>query len=100
VLLFPGEEDFGIVPLEAMASGKPVIAYGRGGALETVEEGVTGLLFHDQSADSLVEAIQRFKPEDFNPAVLRRHASRFDKTVFADRFRQYVSAAWDSFTAS
>ncbi len=60
-LIFPGEEDFGMVPVEAMASGRPVIALGRGGALETVVEGETGLFFHDQSVEALVDAVERFE---------------------------------------
>ena len=83
-LIFPGEEDFGIVPVEAMASGRPVIAYGRGGALETVVDGRTGLFFDEQTTDSLISAVQRFEAmEDmFDPDEIRRHAERFDRTVF------------------
>ncbi len=84
-LIFPGEEDFGIVPVEAMASGRPVIAYGRGGALDTVVDGKTGLLFHDPSVDGLIEAVRAFEAEgldrlDAGPLVA--HARRFDETAF------------------
>lgn len=84
-LVFPGEEDFGIVPVEAMASGRPVIAYGRGGALDTVRDGETGLLFPDQSADGLIAAVERFEREgldDLDPQALVRHARRFDEAAF------------------
>ncbi len=84
-LLFPGEEDFGIIPVEAMASGRPVIAYGRGGALDTVIDGETGLLFRDQSTEDLIAAIERFEAEGLDrldPAALRAHATRFDAAGF------------------
>lgn len=84
-LIFPGEEDFGILPVEAMASGRPVIAYGRGGALDTIIDGQTGLLFPDQSADGLVAAVEKFENErleDLDPAALVRHAQRFDESAF------------------
>lgn len=83
-LIFPGVEDFGIVPVEAMAAGAPVIAYGRGGILDTVVDGETGILFHEQDAAALVDAVRQM--EDgilrFDPAALHRHAKRFDETRF------------------
>ena len=84
-LLFPGEEDFGLVPVEAMAAGTPVLAYGRGGATETVVDGATGLFFHEQHVDSLCAAIQEFERRrgDFDPARIREHALRFDEARFA-----------------
>lgn len=84
-LIFPGEEDFGIVPVEAAASGRPVIAYGRGGALETVIDGHTGLHFHDQSVEGLIAAVERFEAERLDrldPAGLLAHARGFDETHF------------------
>lgn len=84
-LIYPGEEDFGIVPVEAMASGRPVIAYGRGGALDTVRDRETGLLFDRQSADGLIAAIECFEREmrhDLRPADLVAHARRFDAAAF------------------
>lgn len=84
-LIFPGEEDFGIVPVEAMASGRPVIAYGRGGALDTVRDRQTGLLFDSQSADALIDAVETFEREGLehlDPKALVRHARRFDEANF------------------
>jgi glycosyltransferase involved in cell wall biosynthesis len=82
--LFPGFEDFGLTPLEAMASGKPVIAFGRGGALETVVDGVTGLFFAEQTAESLIGAMARFEAASFSPEAIRRHAGTYDEAVFAE----------------
>lgn len=80
--LFPGEEDFGITPLEAMAAGRPVIAYAAGGALDTIDEGRTGLYFREPTPDSLAEAVRRFEQQSFDPNVLQEHARRFDVAVF------------------
>jgi len=92
-LIFPGEEDFGIVPLEAMASGKPVIAYRKGGALETVMEdgeNPTGVFFRDQTVDSLFEAIEKFRRTPFNPEKIREHTLRFDRPVFKSRIKGFL----------
>jgi glycosyltransferase involved in cell wall biosynthesis len=89
-LIFPGQEDFGIVPLEAMASGRPVIAYGAGGALETVVDGKTGLLFREQNSASLEEAVLQFEAtySHFVSQDLRSHAETFGKDVFLSKFRK------------
>jgi glycosyltransferase involved in cell wall biosynthesis len=89
-LILPSEEDFGITPLEAMAAGRPVIAYGAGGALDTIVPGVTGDFFEAQTADSLAGVLRRFDDRDYDPAVIRRHAEQFDRTLFAARLRQHV----------
>ncbi len=84
-LIFPGEEDFGLVPVEAMAAGRPVIAYGRGGALDTVIDRETGILFHEQSVAAIVEAVEIFEAEKLDrldPQALARHARRFDEAAF------------------
>jgi glycosyltransferase involved in cell wall biosynthesis len=92
-LVFPGEEDFGITPLEANASGRPVIAYRAGGATETVIDGVTGVLFAEQSAASLAEAVRRAELLEWNAASIRRHAERFTTERFEARFRDIVERA-------
>jgi glycosyltransferase involved in cell wall biosynthesis len=101
-LIFPGEEDFGIVPLEAMASGKPVIAYARGGALETVipyhqevkaERGTsTGLFFQEQNVDSLIDAVGRFGQIEleFNPVAIRNHSLRWDREIFEEKIKKSI----------
>lgn len=80
--VFPGEEDFGITPLEASSAGRPVIAYAAGGALDTVLEGRTGLFFREPTPESLAEAVRRFNPADYAPATLRAHAERFSVAAF------------------
>ena len=93
--LFPGEEDFGITPLEAMASGRPVIAYGKGGALETVVEGVTGTFFKEQTTDSLIDALRRFETMTFDKHKLREHAEKFDDEVFKARIKAFVEEKYN-----
>jgi glycosyltransferase involved in cell wall biosynthesis len=89
-LIFPGEEDFGIVPVEAMASGRPVIAYGRGGATETVVPDVSGALFDEQSVEALIDAVEGFHDADFNPLAIVAHARKFSREVFIAAMREQV----------
>jgi glycosyltransferase involved in cell wall biosynthesis len=86
-LLFPGEEDFGIVPVEAMAAGCPVIALRKGGALETVIEHKTGVFFDQPTVDALVEAIERFEKLTFHPNEIRSQAQRFSRQHCVDALR-------------
>ena len=84
-LIFPGEEDFGIVPVEAMASGRPVIAYGRGGALDTVVHGQTGWLYKEPTTEGLIGAVRDFEASglaDCDPLALAAHAQQFDEAAF------------------
>ncbi|MEN9936271.1 MAG: hypothetical protein RLZZ387_2850 [Chloroflexota bacterium] len=90
--IFPGEEDFGITPLEAMAAGRPVIAYAAGGALDTVLEGETGRFFHEQSAAALAAAVTASLQDSYDPRAIRRHAEGFGREVFLERMRAVVEA--------
>lgn len=90
-LIFPQIEDFGIIPLEAMAAGCPVIALAKGGALETVVDGETGVFFDDQTVESLTGAIYKFHKTDFNPEVIRKRAEEFDREEFDKKILAYIS---------
>lgn len=91
-LLFPGEEDFGMVPLEVNAAGRPVIAYRGGGATETVIEGETGIFFDSSTSQSLASAIQEFESYSWDQNTLRQHAEKYDYGVFAQNFLSFLDS--------
>jgi glycosyltransferase involved in cell wall biosynthesis len=90
--IFPGVEDFGITPLEAQASGRPVIAFKKGGALETIKEGETGLFFNEQSSESLIQAVEDFeqKTDQFKPEACRKNAEKFGEKRFRKEIKEYL----------
>ena len=93
-LLFPGVEDFGIIPVEANAAGCPVIAYRKGGALDSIKEGVTGIFFDQQTADSLIGAMEQFEalpPATFaDRSQFARHVEQFSQAAFAAKIQKLV----------
>ena len=92
--LFPAEEDFGIVQVQALAAGAPVIGYGKGCTLDIVQDGVSGILFHEQTVDSLIQAIQKAEKTTFNPPLLAQKARRFNKNLFIMKMRKIVADEW------
>ncbi len=96
-VIFPGEEDFGMTPLEAQACGKPVIAYGKGGALETVIEGKTGLFFMQQDETSLIEAVRRYESLSFDEGIIRKHAESFGKEEFKGKLNLFIDRKYNEF---
>jgi len=94
-LVFPGEEDFGIAPMEAMSCGRPVIAYKAGGALETIVEGETGLFFLSQTPQALIQAVMRFKFERFDKKKIRQHALKYDKAIFKRKIEGFVKEKYE-----
>lgn len=95
--IFAADEDFGIAPVEAQAAGTPVIAYGRGGALETVIAGKTGLFFEEQSALSLIKAIEEFEKINWNGKLIRSHSEKFGTDRFKKEFKQFIDQQWEHF---
>ncbi len=95
--IFAADEDFGIMPVEAQACGTPVIAYGKGGVLETVIEGKTGLFFEEQSSQKIIQAVRHFEElaGGFEPAVIRKHAESFSASRFRSDFEGFVKEKID-----
>jgi glycosyltransferase involved in cell wall biosynthesis len=89
-LIFPGEEDFGMVPVEAMASGRPVVAFGRGGATETVEEGMSGVFFAEQTVEAISSAVRSLAAIEIHPEKIAAHASQFGKAQFFQKMRAHI----------
>lgn len=90
-LILPGMEDFGLTPLEANAAGRPVVAFGAGGVLDTVLDGETGILFHEQTPDALARALTTVTARSWDAHALRAHAEKFAEPVFVERVREVIS---------
>jgi glycosyltransferase involved in cell wall biosynthesis len=89
-LIFPGEEDFGMVPVEAMASGRPVVAFGRGGATETVAAGISGVFFPEQTVEAITTAVRSLADIEINPEKIAAHASQFGREQFFQKMRMHI----------
>ncbi len=94
-LIFPGEEDFGMVPIEAMASGRPVVAFGRGGATETVVNGQSGIFFSEQTVDAISSAVRGLGDFDINPEKIAAHASQFGSEQFFQNMRRHIDTLFE-----
>jgi glycosyltransferase involved in cell wall biosynthesis len=99
-MIVPAYEDFGMAPVEMMACGRPVVAYGAGGAAETVVDGVTGVFAEQQSVAAFVDALERFEHMTFDRARIRAHAASYSQGHFQDAIRMHVRSAFDSLQKS
>jgi glycosyltransferase involved in cell wall biosynthesis len=88
--IFPGEEDFGIMPVEAQACGTPVIAFAKGGAIETTIDGKTAIWFHEQTPEALMAAVQQFGQHTFSPTAIREHTRQFARKRFQEEMKAYI----------
>ena len=97
--VFAADEDFGMIPIEAQSCGTPVIAYGRGGSLETVKEGGTGLFFYEQTVESVIDAVERFEKLEtpFDPKIIRNHAETFSEERFKKEIKEFVELKYNEF---
>lgn len=94
-MIFPPLEDAGMTPLECMACGRPVIAYGKGGALESVIDGTSGLFFSEQTVESVVGALRRFERKAWDEKAIAAHAARFSADIFVQKVRNVIEASWE-----
>lgn len=95
--VFAAEEDFGIIPVEAQACGTPVIAFGKGGALETVIDKETGVFFYQQSVDAIMNAVDLFEKQEFNATLIRENAEKFSVEIFEKKFNEFVEKKYATF---
>lgn len=95
--VFPQEEDFGLIAIEAMAAGTPLIAYRGGDIPEHMEEGKSGVFFERQTPQDIIQAVKRFKSENFDPEYIRERVLKFDKSVFKDKIKDYINIEYDKF---
>ena len=93
----PQKEDFGITIIEAMASGRPVIALRKGGALETIMEGKTGIFFDNETAGDVARAVENFQNKDFNPRIIREHAKQFSHENFKKQIKEFIKEKYKEF---
>lgn len=96
-LIYPAYEDFGIVPVESQAAGRPVIALGKAGILESVENGKTGLLFEEQSSDAIIDAVEHFEKMEFDPHYIKERAQRFNQQRFLEQMQHFIEKEWENF---
>lgn len=90
--VYAGDEDFGIVPVEAQACGTPVIAFGKGGSLETIDKDVSGMFFYKQTPSSIIDSIKEFEQKEFNYELVRKNSEQFSKEIFETKFQEFVNS--------